>query len=88
MNNAVDAQFNAYGFEAPAHPSISPSNGTNGAGVANNLYPQNGPRYGLVAPGRSPSGDAKHNGLHGAKHKRGEVDRECMFFFFSQGIEV
>jgi len=78
MNNAVDAQFNAYGFEAATHPS----NGTNGAGVANNLYPQNGPRYGLAAPGRTPSGgDAKHNGLHGVKHKRGEVDRECMFFF-------
>jgi hypothetical protein len=73
MNNAVDAQFNAYGFESAAHPNVNSSGGANGAaGVANNLYPQNGPRYGIVVPRRTPSGgDAKPNGLHGAKHKRG-----------------
>ena len=81
MNNAADTRFNAYGFESAGHPNISSSNGANGSAVANNLYPQNGPRYGLAVPGRTPSGgDAKHNGLHGAKHKRGEVDKECMFF--------
>lgn len=77
INNAVDARFNAYGFET-AHPSINSSSGVNGA--VGNVYPHNAPRYGLVLPGRTPSGgDTKPNGLHGAKHKRAEVDRECMF---------
>jgi hypothetical protein len=80
VNSAVDPRFNAYGFESAAHSNVSSSTAINGAaGIANNLYPLNGPRYGLVPPGRSPSsGDTKLNGLHGAKHKRGEVDRECM----------
>ena len=39
---------------------------------------QNGPRYGLGVPPRANSGaDGKMNGLHGPKHKRGDMDREC-----------
>ena len=76
----MDARFNAYGFEAAAVHSSSSVNGA--TGIASNAYSQNGPQYGLGLPGRSPSGgDAKLNGLHGAKHKRGEVDRECMFVY-------
>lgn len=43
------------------------------------LYHHNGSRYGLGIPGRAPAGpnDGKMNGLHGPKHKRGDMDREC-----------
>ncbi|KAH8834850.1 ARM repeat-containing protein [Flagelloscypha sp. PMI_526] len=37
------------------------------------LYHHNGTRYGLGV-GRNSVGDAKLNGLHGAKHKRGDMD--------------
>ena len=48
--------------------------------IATGLYTQNGLRYGLGLPGRTPSGsDAKMNGLHSPKHKQGEVDRECKY---------
>ncbi|KII86320.1 hypothetical protein PLICRDRAFT_164809 [Plicaturopsis crispa FD-325 SS-3] len=41
------------------------------------LYHHNGTRYGLGIPGRVPSSaDGKMNGLHGPKHKRGDIDRE------------
>ena len=49
---------------------------TNLAGPAG--FYQNGPRYGLGLPPRANSGvDGKMNGLHGPKHKRGDMDREC-----------
>lgn len=43
------------------------------------LYHHNGSRYGLGLPGRPNAGatDNKMNGLHGPKHKRGDMDREC-----------
>ena len=51
---------------------------TNLAGPAGFYHPQNGPRYGLGLPPRANSGvDGKMNGLHGPKHKRGDMDREC-----------
>jgi hypothetical protein len=41
------------------------------------LYHHNGSRYGLGLPGRgNPGIDGKMNGLHGPKHKRGDMDRE------------
>ena len=41
------------------------------------LYQHNGTRYGLGL-GRT-NGDAKMNGIHGPKHKRGDIDRECEY---------
>ncbi|KAF9263107.1 ARM repeat-containing protein [Marasmius fiardii PR-910] len=66
-----NGRFNSYGFE---------SNGRGNSGAGNTsgstaLYHHNGSRYGLGLPGRSPSGvDSKMNGLHGPKHKRGDMD--------------
>ena len=39
------------------------------------LYHHNGMPYGLGL-GRT-NGDAKMNGIHGPKHKRGDIDRQC-----------
>lgn len=88
MNNAVNARFNAYGFEsATAHSNVNGGNG--GVSNNNNLYPQNSPRYGLVPPRHSPSaGETKLNGLHGAKHKRGEVDKDCMFMVLFHIVDI
>lgn len=41
------------------------------------LYHHNGSRYGLGVNGRTNGADSKMGGLHGPKHKRGDVDREC-----------
>ena len=43
------------------------------------MYQQspNSGRYGIMAGGRGLGSEGKLNGLHGAKHKRGEIDREC-----------
>jgi hypothetical protein len=41
------------------------------------LYHHHGSRYGLGIGGRVAS-DGKMNGIHGPKHRRGDVDRECM----------
>lgn len=38
-----------------------------------------GGRYGIGAGGRGMAPDAKMNGFHGSKHKRGDIDRECAF---------
>jgi hypothetical protein len=43
------------------------------------LYHHNGSRYGLGVGGRANGADSKMNGLHGPKHKRGDVDRECEY---------
>lgn len=70
LNNGVgnaldDRRFNSYG---------------NGNGLASTgstaLYHHHGSRYGLGIGGRVAS-DGKMNGLHGPKHRRGDVDREC-----------
>ncbi|KAI9445526.1 ARM repeat-containing protein [Lactarius indigo] len=63
--NAIDdRRFNSYG---------------NGNGLASTgstaLYHHHGSRYGLGIGGRVAS-DGKMNGLHGPKHRRGDVDRE------------
>jgi hypothetical protein len=65
--------FNSYGFESNGRAS-SNGNGTSGSTA---LYHHNGSRYGLSTAGRTNGGaDSKMNGLHGPKHKRGDVDRE------------
>ena len=70
LNNGVgnaldDRRFNSYG---------------NGNGLASTgstaLYHHHGSRYGLGIGGRVAN-DGKMNGLHGPKHRRGDVDREC-----------
>lgn len=60
-------------------PSISVANGAKpSTGVLMGNYTQNGARQGLGLPGRTTSGtENKMNGLHGPKHKRGDIDREC-----------
>ena len=52
------------------------SNSNNTTGGSTALYHHNGSRYGLGLP-RSGGADGKMNGLHGPKHKRGDMDREC-----------
>ncbi|PPQ98902.1 hypothetical protein CVT24_003533 [Panaeolus cyanescens] len=75
INGVDNSRYNSYGFDAP-RGSVSGLVG-NGIGAAS-LYPsQGGPRYGLGLPSRGPSSaDGKMNGLHGPKHKRGDMDRE------------
>ncbi|KAF9535778.1 armadillo-type protein [Crepidotus variabilis] len=73
MGHGGDSPYNAYGFESNGRSSVSAASGANGGGA----YPQNGARYGLGLGSRTPSGtDGKMNGLHGPKHKRGDIDRE------------
>ncbi|KAF9456801.1 armadillo-type protein [Collybia nuda] len=71
-------RYNNYGFEPSARIApngVTPANGTSGSTA---LYHHNGTRYGLGMPSRGNSGaaDNKMNGLHGPKHKRGDIDRE------------
>lgn len=82
INSGVDsARFNTYGFEANGRPAGNPSNvpPLNNPAVPAGLYSaQQGSRYALGLPTRTNSGsDSKMNGLHGPKHKRGDMDREC-----------
>ncbi|RDB28480.1 Pumilio domain-containing protein C6G9.14 [Hypsizygus marmoreus] len=75
INGGLDTnRYNSYGYDgrAGANPSV-PSNGTSGSTA---LYHHNGSRYGLGIPGRVNGLDNKMNGLHGPKHKRGDMDRE------------
>src|SRR5690348_1556641 len=64
-----------YGFE---HGSRVPSSGS-ASGGSTALYHHHGTRYGLSGGlgGRVVGPESKMNGLHGPKHKRGDVDREC-----------
>lgn len=50
----------------------------NPAGPGSLYSAQSASRYGLGLTGRGNAGtDGKMNGLHGPKHKRGDMDREC-----------
>jgi hypothetical protein len=73
----VYALDDGYGFEADSH-SPSQLNNTTGSTA---LYHHNGTRYGLGLAARSTvnangGNEGKMNGLHGPKHKRGDMDRE------------
>ncbi|KAK7032704.1 ARM repeat-containing protein [Favolaschia claudopus] len=73
--NGLDGNgYNSYGFESGGRGGAN-TNGTSGSTA---LYHHNGSRYGLGLPARANSGagDGKMNGLHGPKHKRGDMDRE------------
>ncbi|KAJ7480117.1 ARM repeat-containing protein [Mycena galericulata] len=70
--NGLDSNaYNSYGFESGGR-SGNPTS-TSGSTA---LYHHNGSRYGLGLPARTNSGagDGKMNGLHGPKHKRGDMD--------------
>ncbi|KAI0320995.1 ARM repeat-containing protein [Amylostereum chailletii] len=60
-----------YSYEGESHSSGPQIGGTGSTA----LYHHNGSRYGLGMGGRT-NGDGKMNGLHGPKHKRGDMDRE------------
>lgn len=71
LNNGLDnGRYDDFGYENDAH--------LGGSAGSTALYHHNGTKYGL-GMGARPNGDSKMNGLHGSKHKRGDVDRECMF---------
>lgn len=70
--------YNGYGYEPSGRGGVSPNGAHNGTSGSTALYHHNGSRYGLGNPGRGHAGgaEAKMNGLHGPKHKRGDIDRE------------
>ena len=67
------APYGSYEYEGGAR------NGAQSGSTA--LYQHNGSRYGLaLGNGRFMSQENnKMGGLHGTKHKRGDIDRECEF---------
>ncbi|TCD66781.1 hypothetical protein EIP91_000972 [Steccherinum ochraceum] len=71
MSNGMDsARYGGYGFDGSRLPSANSTTGSTA------LYHHNGSRYGLGLNGRPTPADGKMNGLHGPKHKRGDIDRE------------
>lgn len=77
-NGGENVGYNTYGFEAGRSPANVNSPSANHSPGPAGLYQHNGGRYGLGLQGRGNSGpvDGKMNGLHGPKHKRGDLDRE------------
>lgn len=74
-NSDLDgARLNAHRLETNGRNGVS---GVVGGG-STALYHHHGSRYGL-GMGRVTNTDGKMNGLHGPKHKRGDIDRECMY---------
>jgi hypothetical protein len=72
MNNGLDnSRYDDFGYENGSRVSVSGSAGSTA------LYHHNGTKYGLQIGARPGGGDSKMNGLHGPKHKRGDIDREC-----------
>ena len=72
MNEGMDnARYGDFGYENGGRTPHA-----NGGAGSTALYHHNGTKYGLGVNGRQ-NGDSKMNGLHGPKHKRGDVDREC-----------
>ncbi|KAF8557392.1 ARM repeat-containing protein [Imleria badia] len=77
LANQLDgSRYGAYGFDSAGRnaPTV---NGSNGSTASTPLYHQNGSRYGLGL-GRGGAPDGKMNGLHGPKHKRGDMDRKFL----------
>ncbi|GJJ13948.1 hypothetical protein Clacol_008205 [Clathrus columnatus] len=68
---AESNRYNNYGFDQPNRLASSQTSG-NGSTA---LYHHHGSRYGLNM-GRMVVPESKMNGLHGPKHKRGDMDRE------------
>ena len=72
INDELGDEQYGYGLDS----NVRLNNGIGNSGGSTALYHHNGTRYGLGLPGRVSGADAKMNGLHGPKHKRGDVDRE------------
>ncbi|KAL4069308.1 ARM repeat-containing protein [Scleroderma citrinum] len=69
LNNQLEStRYNSYGFDSATRSG----HGVNGASGSTALYHHNGSRYGLGLGRGGP--DGKINGLHGTKHKRGDMD--------------
>ncbi|EJD04358.1 ARM repeat-containing protein [Fomitiporia mediterranea MF3/22] len=64
-----DGRLNGYGLDGNSRLNGS---GTTGGSTA--LYHHHGSRYGLAMGARMGGSDNKMNGLHGPKHKRGDID--------------
>ncbi|THH20986.1 hypothetical protein EW146_g472 [Bondarzewia mesenterica] len=76
ISNGLDnGRYNSYGYDSTRVNGSSPI-GVNGGTGSTALYHHHGSRYGLGMNGRVSSADGKMNGLHGPKHKRGDMDRE------------
>lgn len=75
----VDSGYGLNGsLDSGRYSGYASANNTSGSTA---LYHHNGSRYGLGTPGRAnPGVDSKMSGLHGPKHKRGDMDRECKHF--------
>ena len=71
INDELGDEQYGYGLDSNGRMN----NGINNSGGSTALYHHNGTRYGLGLPGRGGGVDTKMNGLHGPKHKRGDVDR-------------
>ncbi|KAL6300297.1 ARM repeat-containing protein [Sparassis latifolia] len=72
LNGGLDSgRYESYGFEANGR-----INNVNAGTGSTALYNHHGSRYGLAINGRPAGADSKMNGLHGPKHKRGDMDRE------------
>lgn len=83
MNNSLNSGLSdgsrygtTYGGFDNNNDRMNPTQGGAGAG-STALYHHHGSRYGLGLGGRMVGPDSKMNGLHGPKHKRGDMDREC-----------
>jgi hypothetical protein len=80
LNDGLDsASYNLYGFES----TNSRGNANVNSSSSTALNHHNGSRYGLGLGGRTNAADSKMNGLHGPKHKRGDMDREYKRLCFS-----
>lgn len=66
-----NGRFNGYSFDGNSRV-----NGGSIGGGSTALYHHSGSRFGLGMGGRLNGPDAKMNGLHGPKHKRGDIDRK------------
>lgn len=67
------SRYGSYGIDAAGRNGPT-ANGSSGSTA---LYHHNGSRYGLGL-GRGGASDGKMNGLHGPKHKRGDMDRKSL----------
>jgi hypothetical protein len=66
-----ESRYGAYSFDTTGRNGST----LNGGSGSTALYHHNGSRYGL---GRGGVPDGKMNGLHGPKHKRGDMDRKSL----------
>ncbi|KAI8983345.1 ARM repeat-containing protein [Trametes punicea] len=69
LTSGIDAgRFNSYGFEGNARGAAVGATGSTA------LYHHNGAKYGFNMNGHPNGVNGKMNGLHGPKHKRGDID--------------